>query len=109
MRTAGDLTLGITGDGRHSRDLDLVNLKLLFCKPYPEGIEIKDRYLNRKIHRNCWVGSEAVDWVLAHVHTTRQSAKAVLQTWYAQGDFKHVSESMNVFIDNSIVFYRNTS
>jgi potassium efflux system protein len=56
----------------------------------PMGVPIADRRHLLSVHRRCFIGSEAVDWLAAHAGLTRGEAVAVGQRLVALGWLHHV-------------------
>ncbi len=54
------------------------------------GIDVRDRMHALMRYPQCFVGSEAVDWLAEHLHVTRRSAVRVGQRLVALGLVRHV-------------------
>lgn len=56
----------------------------------PGGIDIRDRLYHLRVYRNCFVGSEAVDWLVRHAQVSRAEALRLGRRLVALGCVKHV-------------------
>jgi hypothetical protein len=82
-----------------------INLDKLVTKMRgTEGVEIKNRMANFKLHSKCFVGSEAVDWIVKVVKVSREDAIKIGQRLI---NAKLITESndRNYFKDEPL-FYR---
>ncbi|OQR80454.1 hypothetical protein THRCLA_12063, partial [Thraustotheca clavata] len=69
------------------------------------GVEIKDRRVNLRTHEHCFVGSEAVTWLVENGYaTSREAAVELGRNLVCAGLMNHVSDNEH-FIDK-MVFYR---
>ncbi|MEM8805250.1 MAG: mechanosensitive ion channel protein [Cyanobacteria bacterium P01_G01_bin.38] len=68
------------------------------------GIQIKDRQFRLKSYHQCFVGSEAVDWLVADLDISRQAAVRIGQRLIDEGWIHHVLDQQ-VFQDEYF-FYR---
>eukprot|EP00670_Eutreptiella_braarudii_P012307 CAMPEP_0174329344 /NCGR_PEP_ID=MMETSP0810-20121108/15766_1 /TAXON_ID=73025 ORGANISM="Eutreptiella gymnastica-like, Strain CCMP1594" /NCGR_SAMPLE_ID=MMETSP0810 /ASSEMBLY_ACC=CAM_ASM_000659 /LENGTH=675 /DNA_ID=CAMNT_0015443783 /DNA_START=76 /DNA_END=2103 /DNA_ORIENTATION=- len=70
------------------------------------GLSVANRSLNMKVYKNCFVGSELVDWLIRHVDSSlsRPNAVARAQTMMDAALFNHVDRTL-AFAD-AYVFYR---
>tara|TARA_R110002050_G_scaffold60265_3_gene133793 strand:+ start:1452 stop:1946 length:495 start_codon:yes stop_codon:yes gene_type:complete len=74
------------------------------------GIVCKDRRHFIHSYKNCFVASEAVDWILANVRKagSRQDGVVIAQTMQKKGYIVHVSEPGKL-IQDDFNFFRFTS
>lgn len=69
-----------------------------------DGVDIGDRLYLGKTYRACWVGSDAVDWLVKRHSMTRTDAWLVLHRLMQFGVFEHVTNERPM-IDGAF-FYR---
>ena len=82
-----------------------INLYDLIAKMRREqGLEIKTRRYQLKLYKRCFVGSEAVDWLVNHLNISRQQAVAIGRKLIHKKIIHHVSEEHS-FKDEPL-FYR---
>eukprot|EP01104_Vermistella_antarctica_P011653 TRINITY_DN3278_c0_g1_i1.p1 TRINITY_DN3278_c0_g1~~TRINITY_DN3278_c0_g1_i1.p1 ORF type:complete len:492 (+),score=79.16 TRINITY_DN3278_c0_g1_i1:187-1662(+) len=67
------------------------------------GFIVKDRKYHLKKYRNCFVGSEAVDWIVNRVDVKRKEAVEIGIHLQRAGVFVHVCDD-HVFKDESLFF-----
>ena len=70
----------------------------------PQGIEIKDRYYCHNIYQACFIGSEAVSWLVQEQNCTREEAIATGQFLVEQGIIHHVIDKQT--FQDGFFFYR---
>jgi len=70
----------------------------------PGGVEIKDRRVRMNLYLRCFVGSEAVEWLMQTQNCTREDAIDVGQLLVDRGIIHHVLDEQPFLDDN--VFYR---
>ncbi|MDB9517944.1 mechanosensitive ion channel [Roseofilum reptotaenium CS-1145] len=70
----------------------------------PEGISIRDRRYGLKAFSNCFVGSEAVDWLMEHEQSTRPEAIMMGEMMVNLGIIHHVLDEHG--FEDSLLFYR---
>ena len=70
----------------------------------PTGVEIKTRRHKIKLYQRCFVGSEAVDWLVNRTKFSREDAVKIGQKMIEKGLFAHVSDE-HPFKDENL-FYR---
>lgn len=70
----------------------------------PEGISIRDRRYGLKVFAHCFVGSEAVDWLMKHEQATRAEATIMGQIMLDMGIFHHVLDEHE--FEDGPLFYR---
>jgi hypothetical protein len=70
----------------------------------PEGISIRDRRYGLKVFSHCFVGSEAVDWLIKHEQATRPEATIMGQIMLDMGIFHHVLDEHE--FEDGPLFYR---
>lgn len=56
----------------------------------PEGVEIKDRRSGLKLFAKCFVGCEAVDWLMEHEKATRPEAITIGELMVSEVFIHHV-------------------
>ncbi|NJN20130.1 MAG: hypothetical protein HC812_01620 [Leptolyngbya sp. RL_3_1] len=69
-----------------------------------EGVAIKNRQFRLKTYSNCFVGSEAVDWLVAYLRVSREEAVRVGQRLMSENWIDHVAKEP-AFKDD-FFFYR---
>lgn len=67
-------------------------------------LEIKDRRWRFKLHKKCFVGSEAVTWLSWHLNISRSEAVKLGQIGLKKGYFAHVCKEHN--FKDEYLFYR---
>jgi len=71
------------------------------------GVECKNRKKGLlKSHSNCFVGSEAVDWMVENLNVSRATAAELGQKMMNMNFFAHVSDKDKPFLDDAKAFYR---
>ena len=68
------------------------------------GIQIKERHFHLKSYRQCFVGSEAVDWLVSHLKISRQDAVIVGQRLINENWIHHVLDEQA--FQDGYFFYR---
>ena len=68
------------------------------------GVEIKTRRHKLKLYQRCFLGNEAVDWIVEQTKVSRTDAIKIGQTMLDKGLFHHVLDE-NKFKDENL-FYR---
>ncbi|WP_019506376.1 DEP domain-containing protein [Pleurocapsa sp. PCC 7319] len=68
------------------------------------GVEIKNRWYNLKLYRQCFIGSELVDWLTKTKGITTEEAIALGQNLFEYQLIKHVHEDHD--FKNEFLFYR---
>jgi len=57
------------------------------------GVVVKDRTYHLRVYKECFLGNEAVDWLLLHTHITeREAAGATLNEMMNKNLIKHVAD-----------------
>ena len=69
-----------------------------------EGVEIKTRRSKLKLFQRCFLGNEAVDWIVKQTKLSREDAVALGQKMVDKGIFHHVLDE-HKFKDEEL-FYR---
>ncbi len=72
----------------------------------PEGLEITDRWYQLKLYRNCFVGSEAVKWLMQSQGISRELAIRTGQRLIERDIIHHVVDDIG--FDDEYLFYRFT-
>jgi potassium efflux system protein len=72
--------------------IDIKNLEAIAAR-FRDGVEIKDRRYRFVRYRNCFVGSEAVDFMIHHRLASTRDAAVVLGRSIMKeiGSFEHVT------------------
>jgi hypothetical protein len=70
----------------------------------PGGVEIKDRHHHMNIFPRCFVGSEAVEWLMQTQNCTREEAIDMGQLLVDRGIIHHVVDEHP--FRNEYMFYR---
>ena len=68
------------------------------------GIHIKDRIFRLKTYRQCFIGSEAVDWLVSYLKSSREEAVQVGQCLVSENWIHHVLDEQ--MFQNQYFFYR---
>jgi len=83
---------------------EIAGLADKMCNP-KEGIEIKDRKYRLKKYQMCFVGSDAVDWMVKSLgFKNRADAVALGRILFERGVFHHVCDDHN--FEDKFYFYR---
>ncbi|MEB3213491.1 MAG: mechanosensitive ion channel domain-containing protein, partial [Leptolyngbyaceae bacterium] len=69
-----------------------------------EGVEIKDRRYRLRMFSKCFVGSEAVHWLMQYQKATREEALRIGQLLVEKGIFHHVTDDHT--FEDEYLFYR---
>ncbi|MGJ3250496.1 MAG: mechanosensitive ion channel domain-containing protein [Elainellaceae cyanobacterium] len=69
-----------------------------------QGIEIKDRRYGLRIYAQCFVGSEAVDWLMNEQKATRDEAIRIGKILVERGIIHHVTDEHT--FEDQYLFYR---
>ncbi len=103
-------TLGTQGSSRSSKSKNSINrisLRQIAQGMRSEnGVEIKTRRYKLKLFQRCFLGNEAVDWIVAKTKFSREDAVALGQKMIEKGIFHHVLDE-HKFKDEDL-FYRFT-
>lgn len=70
----------------------------------PGGVEIKDRHHHMNLYPRCFVGSQAVEWLMQKQNCTREDAIQLGQLLVDRGIIHHVSDEQP--FRDSYIFYR---
>lgn len=82
-----------------------ISIRQLAIEMHSEkGVEIKTRRYKLMLFQRCFLGNEAVDWIVKKVKVSREDAIALGQKMLDKGIFQHVTEE-HPFKDESL-FYR---
>lgn len=82
-----------------------ISLRQLAIEMHSEqGVEIKTRRYKLMLFQRCFLGNEAVDWIVKKVKVSREDAIALGQKMLEKGIFQHVAEEHS-FKDEPL-FYR---
>jgi potassium-dependent mechanosensitive channel len=86
-------------------ELSQLDLEVLVAKMRGKGgLEIKDRRYRLNIYHKCFIGLEAVDWLVQKYNCLRNEAVEIGQKLIDRGIIRHVSDD-NIFKDE-YTFYR---
>ncbi|NEO88280.1 MAG: hypothetical protein F6J87_29085 [Spirulina sp. SIO3F2] len=69
---------------------DLNLRELVDAMRSPDGVDVQDRRHQLKTYPQCFVGSEAVDWLVAHLRISREEALEVGQQLIERQWITHV-------------------
>ncbi|ELS01429.1 Domain found in Dishevelled, Egl-10, and Pleckstrin (DEP) [Xenococcus sp. PCC 7305] len=69
-----------------------------------DGLKIKTRRHKLKLHPHCFLGNEAVDWLVAHFNITRQKAVTIGQNLVTKKIIHHVLDEH--FFKDEVLLYR---
>ncbi len=84
---------------------DKINIKNLIAKMRGEdGLEIKTRRYQLKLYKRCFVGSEAVDWLVNYLKISRTQAVAIGKKLVHKKVIHHVTDEHSFKDEN--LFYR---
>ncbi len=106
----GDLKISLLGGevifkNNKLHDVDLSEIKALTQKMRGKyGVEIKDRWYNLKRYRQCFIGSEAVKWLMKTQNSNKEEAIKLGQMLLDRGIIHHVHDDHN--FKNEFLFYR---
>jgi hypothetical protein len=82
-----------------------ISIRQLAIEMHSEkGVEIKTRRYKLMLFQRCFLGNEAVDWIVKKVKVSREDAIALGQKMLDKGIFQHVAEE-HPFKDEPL-FYR---
>lgn len=70
----------------------------------PDGIEIKDRRYRLRTFSNCFVGNEAINWLMQYQKATREEAIRIGQILVEKSIFHHVADEHT--FEDGYLFYR---
>lgn len=94
-----------TSSTSKNKEATKFNLEDLVAKMRGEnGLEIKTRRYKLKLYKCCFVGSEAVDWLVKHLNITRPQAVAIGKNLVHKKVIHHVKDEHS-FKDEPL-FYR---
>ena len=68
------------------------------------GVEIKARHYHLKLYKRCFVGSEAVDWLVKHLNISRTKAVAIGKKLIDKKVIHHVTDEHS--FEDASLFYR---
>ena len=69
----------------------------------PGGVDIRDRLFHLRLYRSCFVGREAVDWLVRHAQVSRAEALRLGRRLVALGCLKHVLDEHD-FLDDEYFY-----
>jgi EAL domain-containing protein (putative c-di-GMP-specific phosphodiesterase class I) len=70
----------------------------------PGGLDVRDRMFRLRTYANCFVGRDAVDWMVSHRDVSRTEAVRMLRRLTALGLINHVLEEHD--FEDAELFYR---
>eukprot|EP01100_Stratorugosa_tubuloviscum_P007684 TRINITY_DN3171_c2_g1_i1.p1 TRINITY_DN3171_c2_g1~~TRINITY_DN3171_c2_g1_i1.p1 ORF type:complete len:568 (-),score=220.56 TRINITY_DN3171_c2_g1_i1:26-1708(-) len=101
-----DLTLALTDQTRSKEETQLlVQIITKMMQPHPIGVEVKDRKYHLRTYHDCFIGSEAIDWLVREMETTRTFAVEIANRLRSTGWIKHVVDKKKPFLDG-FFFYK---
>jgi sensor c-di-GMP phosphodiesterase-like protein len=86
--------------------LDDATQKLLQSAHTPGGLDIHDRVFHLRTYRDCFIGSEAVDWIAQHQEVSREQAVIIGRRLLALGHIRHVADEHD--FEDAFLFYHLT-
>lgn len=90
---------------KSTSDINRISIRQIATKMRSEqGVEIKTRRHKLKLYQRCFLGNEAVDWIVNKVKVSRPDAVKIGQKMMEKGLVSHVSDD-NPFKDENL-FYR---
>lgn len=93
------------GGGQPTADLGRISVRQVAAQMRsPEGVEIKTRRYKLKLYQRCFLGNEAVDWIVETIKVSRADAVKIGQKMLEKGLINHVTND-HQFKDESL-FYR---
>lgn len=69
------------------------------------GVPVRSRRLKLRNYENCFVASEAVEWLIAHINVSREEAVSLGKALEKEGFISHVTLRYN-FDDSKDLFFR---
>lgn len=95
-----------TNDASKSKvDVERISIRQIASQMHSEkGVEIKTRRYKLKLYQHCFLGNEAVDWIVERVKVSRPDAVKIGQKMLDKGIFNHVTND-HQFKDEGL-FYR---
>ncbi|NER84829.1 MAG: mechanosensitive ion channel, partial [Leptolyngbya sp. SIO1D8] len=69
-----------------------------------DGVDIRDRRFGLQVYRNCFVGSDAVQWMMQHQLASREEAIRLGQLLVERGIIHHVTDEHS--FQDTYLFYR---
>lgn len=87
------------------KESSLINLHDLITQMRgSDGLDIKTRRYQLKLHKRCFVGSEAVDWLVKHLNISRAQAVAIGKKLVHKKIIHHVNDDHSFKDDH--LYYR---
>lgn len=94
-----------TASTSKKKESSKINLKELVIEMRgSDGLEVKTRRHQLKLYQRCFVGSEAVDWLVKHLNISRTQAVAIGKKLVDKKVIHHVNDEHSFKDDN--LFYR---
>ncbi len=101
QRGAGQAAaFGLAGARVSDVDLDA----LVAAMQGADGLDVRDRHWRLATWKHCFVGHEAVDWLVARLGMTRADAVRLGQRMAAVGRVEHVAQEHD--FEDALLFYR---
>lgn len=91
------------GDRLHNVDREKINALTLKMRD-KDGVELKNRWYNFKLYRQCFIGSEAVEWLMKTQNISEEKAIQLGQILLDRRIIYHVHDEHN--FQNDFLFYR---
>lgn len=94
-----------TSDTATDKKTKVIDLQYIVSKMRgADGLKIKTRRHKLKLYQHCFLGNEAVDWLVAHFNIPRQKAVIIGQNLVTKKIIHHVSDEH--FFKDEPLFYR---
>ena len=91
--------------GKYATDVSRISIRQIASQMHSDkGVEIKTRRHKLKLYQRCFLGNEAVDWIVAQAKVSRPDAIRLGQKMMEKGIFKHVTDDHSFKDEN--LFYR---
>ncbi|VEP16980.1 hypothetical protein H1P_520021 [Hyella patelloides LEGE 07179] len=100
-----EISAQIKKDSQEIEMIATINLEKLVTKMRNlGGIKIKNRRYNLRTYSNCFIGKEAVDWMVNNLNLSPEQSVKLGQRLIDEGFIHHVVERKN--FENEYLFYR---
>jgi Domain found in Dishevelled, Egl-10, and Pleckstrin (DEP) len=88
-----------------STGVDMLQLGIVLARLSSKtGLSVQDRSYHGKTYDNCFIGSEAVDWLKTHTKLSRHDSEILLNRLYSFHTIEHVTQDHD--IRDGYFFYR---
>ncbi len=96
--------MSATSDARKKSKSKLLDLKYIVAKMRgKDGLKIKTRRHKLKLHHHCFLGNEAVDWLVEYLNIPREKAVIIGQKLVTKKIIHHVSDE-HFFKDEPLLY-----